>query len=185
MLAVAAAMMLAFFRPFLEIIPQIPDLFYAYFSSPSPGTILELSGFNGTLPFISVSVAGAAILMIRSFPQLVGDKRFEEQLKFLPSQNRQINFYDQYVEVRGKFSQKIPYKELNRTGETRNLYLLFFTEKRILLLPKDRFRKGTLAEVKAFVKEHRTLKSKIYGVIRWLPVVMVFLLFLTLFWTEY
>lgn len=184
-LTVAAAMMLAFFRPFLELIPEIPDLLYAYFSSPSPGTILELSGVNAIYPFASISITAAAILMIKSFPQLVGDKRYGEQLKFLPSPIRQINFYDQYVDVKGKFSQKIPYKELKRTGETRGLYLLFFTEKRVLILPKDRFLKGTLPDLKNFIRERRTSKSKFYGVIRWLPVVWVFLLFLTIFWTEH
>lgn len=84
-LTVAAAMMLAFFRPFLKLIPEIPDLLYAYFSSPSPDTILELSGVNAIYPFASISITAAAILMIKSFPQLVGDKRYDEQLKFLPS----------------------------------------------------------------------------------------------------
>lgn len=184
-LTISAAMMIAFFRPLLSLVPQIPGLLYAYFSSPSPGTILELSGFNGLLPFVSVSITGAAILMIKAFPQLVGEKRLEEQLKFLPSPNRQVNFYDQYIEVKGKFHKNLPYKELKRTGETRSLYLLYFTEKRVLILPKNRFYKGSLPELKPFIREHRTLKSKLYGAIRWLPVVFVFLLFLILFWTEY
>ena len=183
-LTIAAAMMIAFFRPLIELIPEIPYFLYDYFSSPSPGTILELSGFNGVLPGLSISLFGATILMVKAFPQLVGDKRFGEQMQFLPSPNRKINFYDQYVEAEGKFHQKLPYKELKRTGETRSLYLLFFTEKRILILPKTAFRKGSLPELKDFIKEHRTVKSKIYGIVRWLPVVLVFLLFVFVFSSE-
>ncbi len=184
-LTVAAAMMIAFFRPLLEIIPEIPALLYDYFSSPSPGTVLELSGFNLALPGVSVSLIGAVILLIRSFPALVGDKRFNEQLHFVPSVNRSVNFYDKYVEVKGKFSKKLPYKELKRTGETRSLYLLFFTERRIVLVPKSGFRKGSLAELKPFIRKRRTLKSKIYGKIRYLPVLLTLLLFTSIFWWEF
>lgn len=45
----------------------------------------EHSGVNTIYPFASISITAAAILMIKSFPQLVGDKRYDEQLKFLPS----------------------------------------------------------------------------------------------------
>ncbi|NBJ91768.1 YcxB family protein [Parablautia muri] len=125
------------------------------------------------------------ILLIKSFPQLVGDKRFKERMLFAPSAKRSINFYDEYVEVKGKFSQKLPYKELKRTGQTRSLYLLFFTERRIVILHKAGFRKGTLAELKEFIKEHRPFQSKIYGIIRYLPAVMAFVLFVSIFWSEF
>lgn len=137
------------------------------------------------MPGVSLAFLGAAVLMIKSFPRLVGEKRFKEQLKLVPSEKRCVNFYDQYVEIKGKFSKKIPYRELMRTGQTRSLYLLFFTERRILILPKSRFCKGTLAELKIFIRQRRTLKSKIYGILRWLPVVLFFLLFLNAFWREY
>lgn len=182
----AAAILAANLWPSLELIPEIPGLLYEYFSSPSSSDILQLSGFNMALPFVSIpAFLCAAVFLIKSFPRLVGEKRFGEQLQFLPSPKRQINFYDQYVEATGKFHKKLLYNELKRTGETHSLYLLFFTERRILILPKSRFCKGTLAELKIFIRQRRTLKSKIYGILRWLPVILFFLLFLNAFWREY
>lgn len=183
---IAAAIIPANLLSFFRLLPDIPGQLYEYFSSPSSTDILELSGFRSALPLPSgLALLCVTIPLAKSFPRLVGEKRFGEQLQFLPSPNRQINFYDEYIEAAGKFHKKLPYQELMRTGETRRLYLLFFTERRILILPKDRFLKGTLPELKDFIRERRTFKSKFYGVIRYLPVVLVFLLFLTIFWTEY
>ena len=132
----AAAILAANLWPSLELIPEIPGLLYEYFSSPSSSDILQLSGFNMALPFVSIpAFLCAAVFLIKSFPRLVGEKRFGEQLQFLPSPKRQINFYDQYVEATGKFHKKLLYNELKRTGETRSLYLVFFTDRRILILP--------------------------------------------------
>ncbi len=178
LLLVSIMAILANIQIFLRNPSETLGLFSEYFSSPSPDTVLAMSGFTGI--FTGLSVPVAMVFFIKAFPKLLGEKRFNEQLNLVPSENRKVNFYDHYVEVKGKFSKKLPYNELQRTGETRNLYLLFFTERRILLLPKNRFCKGTLAEVKAFVRERRTLNSKIYGVVRWLPVVLCNLLFI---WT--
>ncbi|MDE6816971.1 MAG: YcxB family protein, partial [Lachnospiraceae bacterium] len=87
--------------------------------------------------------------------------------------------------IKGKFSKKIPYRKLMRTGETRNLYLLFFTEKRIVILHKAGFCKGTLPELKAFVRKRRTLHSKLYGLLRWLPVIFALALNLWLLSSEF
>lgn len=169
----AATIILGSLVPFFKLLPEIPGLLDEYFSSPSSADILELSGFRSALPLPSgLAILCAAIPLIKAFPRLVGEKRFGEQLQFLPSPNRQINFYDQYIEAAGKFHKKLPYQELLRTGETRSLYLLFFTERRILILPKSRFCKGTLADLKTFIRQRRTFKSKLYGILRWLPVML-------------
>lgn len=182
----AAAILAANLWPSLELIPEIPGLLYEYFSSPSSSDILQLSGFNMALPFVSIpAFLCAAVFLIKSFPRLVGEKRFGEQLQFLPSPNRQINFYDQYVEATGKFHKKLLYNELKRTGETRSLYLLFFTERRIVILHKAGFCKGTLPELKAFISKRRTLRSRLYGILRWLPVVLALALMLWVFSLEY
>lgn len=180
-----AAIPLACILDLLSRLPEIPALLHAYFSSSSSTVVYNSQGGIYAMPGVSLAFLGAAVLMIKSFPRLVGEKRFKEQLKLVPSEKRCVNFYDQYVEIKGKFSKKIPYRELMRTGQTRSLYLLFFTERRILILPKSRFCKGTLAELKIFIRQRRTLKSKIYGILRWLPVILFFLLFLNAFWREY
>lgn len=182
---VAAAMLLASLRPFLAMLPRIPDLLHAYFSSSSSTVVWDRTGVNYAMPGFSVSILAAILLLVKSLPRLVGEKRYREQMKLVPSEKRSVNFYDQYVEIKGKFSKKIPYRELKRTGETRNLYLLFFTEKRIVILHKSGFCKGSLAELKAFIRKRRTLKSRLYGILRWVPAAFVFALFLWIFWSEY
>lgn len=162
----------------------ISDMLREYFSAPSPGTILELSGAGIMAVAMPVGFFAAGVAFVKSFPKLVGEKRLKEQLSLVPSVNRRVDFYDEYVEIQGKFSRKLPYYELKRVGETRNLYLLFFTGKRMLILHKAGFRKGNLADLKIFVKERRTRKSKIYGIIRYVPVVCVIVLFLGVLWME-
>lgn len=148
------------------LFPSIPNMINEYFSSPSLGTILELSGGIG-IPLISPIIAMVCIIKI--FPQKVGQKRFKEQLTLVPSENRKLAFYNEYVEVTGKFKKKLPYDELVRTGETRTLYLLYFTNQRILFVPKSGFHKGTLSELKHFISKRRTIESKIYGIVRYSP----------------
>lgn len=184
-ITVATAMLLASLWPFLAMLPRIPALLHAYFSSSASSVVWDQTGVNYAMPGFSVSILGAILLLVKSFPRLVGEKRFKEQLSLVPSEKRCVNFYDQYVEVKGRFSRKIPYKELKRTGETRSLYLLFFTEKRIVILHKSGFRKGSLAELKAFIRKRRAFRSRLYGILRWLPVVCVFVLFLWIFWSEF
>lgn len=182
--AVATAVLLVFFMSIPENFPGIADRIYGYFSSPSAGTILELSGVGITVFGFPAAVIVGFGMLIRFFPHMVGEKRLEEQLKFVPSANRRVDFYDQYVEVKGKFSKKLPYAELKRTGETRNLYLLFFTERRMLILHKSGFRKGRLPDVKSFIAKRRTVKSKVFGVVRHLPVIYVSVVFLVAFWQD-
>lgn len=158
---------------FFMMMPSVPSMIYDYFSTPSLGTIFSLSGGVG----ITILPSFAVILLIaKTFPQKVGAKRFQEQLQLVPGEKRNLSFYDEYVEVAGKFRKKLPYTELKRTGETRNLYILYFKEKRILFIAKAGFHKGTLTELKSFVKKHRTINSKLYGILRWLPAVFFLLL---------
>lgn len=185
LIVAGASIPIAYILIFLSRLSEITALLHAYFSSSSSTVVFNPSGGIYAAPGISLVFAGAAILMIKSFPRLVGEKRFKEQLKLVPSEKRCVNFYDQYVEIKGKFSKKIPYKELMRTGETRNLYLLFFTEKRIVILHKAGFCKGTLPELKAFVRKRRTLHSKLYGLLRWLPVIFALALNLWLLSSEF
>ena len=71
----AAAILAANLWPSLELIPEIPGLLYEYFSSPSSSDILQLSGFNMALPFVSIpAFLCAAVFLIKSFPRLVGEK---------------------------------------------------------------------------------------------------------------
>lgn len=184
-ITVAAAMLLASLKPFLSMLPRIPALLHAYFSSSSSAVVWDQTGVNYAMPGFSLSILAAILLLVKSLPRLVGEKRYKEQMKLVPSEKRNVNFYDQYVEVKGKFSKKIPYRELKRTGETRSLYLLFFTERRIVILHKSGFRKGSLSELKAFIRKRRTIKSKLYGILRWAPAALVFVLFLLIFWSEY
>lgn len=164
-----------------DSIPSILDALYDCFASPSAGTILELSGVTG-ITFLPPVFA--VWWLWKAFPRLVGEKQYKEHMKLVPSANRTVSFYDTHVTVEGKFSKKLPYKELKRTGETRNYYILYFTEKRILPVDKGGFHKGNLKELKAFLKERRTLKSRIYGIVRYLPVAAVFLLFSYLLWEQ-
>lgn len=180
-----AAIPLACILDLLSRLPEIPALLHAYFSSSSSTVVYNSQGGTYAMPGVSLAFLGAAVLMIKSFPRLVGEKRFKEQLKLVPSEKRCVNFYDQYVEIRGKFSKKIPYRELMRTGQTRSLYLLFFTERRIVILHKAGFCKGTLPELKAFISKRRTLRSRLYGILRWLPVVLALALMLWVFSSEY
>lgn len=158
---------------FLMMFPSLPEMIYDYFSSPSSGTILSLSGGIG---ITLLSPLAVIFLLAKTFPKKAGAKRFHEQLSLVPSENRSLAFYNEYVEVTGKFKRKLPYTELKRTGETRNLYLLYFTEKRILFVHKSGFHKGTLSELKSFIQKRRTWKSKIYGILRWLPVLYFLIL---------
>lgn len=164
-----------------DILPAIPDVAYAFFSSPSAGTILELSGVVG-ITFVPSVVA--IWCLIKAFPKLVGEKQFKEHMKLVPSVNRTVSFYDTYVTVEGKFSKKLPYEELRRIGETRNYYILYFTERRILPVDKSGFRKGSLKELKAFLKEHRTWKSKVFGVMRYAPLAVLFVFFGYMLWSQ-
>lgn len=154
------------------MMPFAPAMINDYFSAPSMGTILSLSGGVGITILPSFA---AVILLIRVFPQKAGEKRFQEQLQLVPSEKRRLCFYNEYVEVTGKFRKKLSYTELKRTGETRNLYLLYFKDNKIVYVPKDKFRKGTLRELKSFISRRRTWGSKCYGVIRWLPVLFFLL----------
>lgn len=163
------------------MMPSVPDLFYDYFSSPSLGTIFSLSGGVGITILPSFA---AVILIIKIFPKKAGAKRFQEQLKLVPSEKRSVSFYNGYVEVMGKFRKKIPYTELKRTGETRNLYILYFKEKKIVFVPKGNFRKGTLRELKSFIRKHRTWSSKLYGAMRWLPVLFFLLMCCYAIWEQ-
>lgn len=164
------------------MMPSVPSMIYDYFSSPSLGTIFSLSGGVG----ITILPSFAVILLIaKAFPQKAGAKRFQEQLKLVPGEKRNLSFYDEYVEVTGKFRKKLPYAELKRTGETKNLYILYFKEKRILFVPKSSFHKGTLMELKSFIKKHRTVTSKLYGFIRWLPAVFFLILCCYAVWEQY
>lgn len=115
---------------------------------------------------------------------MVGEKRLKEQLTLVPSQKRRIDFYEKHVRVEGKLSKNLPYSELKRTGETRNLYILYFQDKRILILHKAGFRKGRLQEVKEFIRKRRTFRSRIYGVVRYVPAVAYALLFIFAIWEE-
>lgn len=175
----AVFVLLVFLSSVPEILPSLPDAARAYFASPSTGTILQFSGVAG-ITFVSPVVVIFCFLKI--FPKLVGEKRFNEHMKLVPSANRTLSFYEDYITVQGKFSKKLPYRELKRTGETRHLYLLYFTEKRILIVDKNRFRKGNLKDLKQFIRERRTKKSKIYGVVRCLPLVLLFFLFCFCLW---
>lgn len=160
--------------------PSLPETIHEYFLSPSSSTILTFSGVTGI--FVCSPLA-AIYLLGKMFPRMVGEKRFKEQLALVPSECRQIDFYDSYVKVTGKFSRKLDYKNLKRTGETRHLYLLFFSGKQMLILPKSGFRKGTLPSLKAFLKKRQTWKTRIYGVIRFLPTIGYFLLYCYSLWT--
>ncbi len=163
-----------------ETFLSFSDAVQNYFASPSVGTVLELSGPVG-ITFVSPLVA--VFVFIKAFPRLVGEKQFKEHMKLVPGTNRTLSFYEDHVTVQAKFSKKLPYRELKRTGETRHLYILYFTEKRILLIDKNRFRKGNLKELKQFIRKHRTLKSWIFGIIRWIPVTVIGLFFLFSLWT--
>ena len=173
------------FFVFLQSLPEtifsIPDAAQAYFSSPSAGTILQLSGAAG-ITFVSPVVVIIALLKV--FPKLVGEKQFKEHMKLIPSATRRIEFYEDYVMVEGKFHKKLPYSELKRTGETRHLYLLYFTDRRILLLDKAGFRKGNLRELKSFLKKRKTTKARLYGAVRLFPLLLVLLLFCTILLSE-
>lgn len=164
------------------IMPSAPDMLYDYFSSPSLGTIFSLSGGLGITILPSFV---AVILIIKIFPKKAGAKRFQEQLQLVPGAKRNIFFYNEYVEVTGKFRKKLFYTELKRTGETRNLYILYFKEKRIVFIPKANFHKGTLSELKSFIRKRRTWRSKLYGIIRWLPVLYFMLLCGYAIWEQY
>jgi len=167
---------------FFMMMPSIPSMIYDYFSSPSPGTILSLSG--GVV--ITILPSFVIILLIaKTFPRKAGAKRFQEQLQLVPGEKRNLSFYDAYVEITGKFKKKLPYTELKRMGETRNLYILYFTEKRILLIPKAGFHKGTLTELKSFIRKRRTIRSKLYGFIHWLPALCFLLLCCYAIWEQY
>lgn len=145
-----------------------------YFAAPSASTILQLSGAAG-ITFVSPVVAVIAFLKV--FPKLVGEKQFKEHMKLVPGTNRNIDFYEDHVVVAGKFRKELPYRELKRTGETRHLYLLYFTDRRILILDKAGFRKGNLRDLKSFLKKRRSTSSRLYGIARLLPVLLIFLLF--------
>lgn len=145
-----------------------------YFAAPSASTILQLSGAAG-ITFVSPVVAVIAFLKV--FPKLVGEKQFKEHMKLVPGTNRKIDFYEDHVVVAGKFRKELPYRELKRTGETRRLYLLYFTDRRILILDKAGFRKGNLRDLKSFLKKRRSTSSRLYGIARLLPVFLIFLLF--------
>lgn len=164
-----------------DMIPAIPDAAHAFFSTPSVGTILEFSGVTG-ITFVPPLVA--IWCLIKAFPKLVGEKQFKEHMKLVPGVNRTVSFYDTHVTVKGKFSKKLPYKELRRIGETRNYYILYFTEKIILPVDKAGFRKGNLKELKEFLRERRTWKSKVFGVARYLPSVILFVFYCYMLWTE-
>lgn len=173
---------------FMVLLPSVSDIFpglseaaHAYFSSPSAGTILEFSGVAG-ITFVPSGVAVWCLL--KAFPKLVGEKQFKEHMKLVPGENRTVSFYDMHVTVKGKFSKKLPYKELCRIGETRNYYILYFTERRILPVDKAGFRKGNLKELKAFLRERRTWKSKIFGVVRYFPPALFFIFFCYVMWME-
>lgn len=158
--------------------PAFPDTIRAYFAEPSAGTILSLSGIAG-ITILPPVAALFALAMV--FPKLVGEKRFQEQISFVPGENRTVDFYDQYVKIQGTFSKKLFYKDLKRTGQTRNLYLMFFRDRQMLIIPKSGFCKGSLKELKSFIKKHKTVGSRIYGILRYLPVlayllIMVFVL---------
>ena len=161
------------------LLPSIPDMINEYFSSPSLSTIIELSGGIG-IQIISPIVA--VVCIIKAFPKLVGAKRYKEQLTLVPGENRTLEFYDEYVEITGKFKRKLPYKELKRIGETKNLYILYFKEKRILFVHKSGFHKGTLRDLKQFIRDRRTWGSKVYGIIRYLPVLLYLILFSFAIW---
>lgn len=171
-LAYGCFMAVFVFAVFLSSVSAISlsDAAHAYFAAPSASTILQFSGIAG-ITFVSPVVAFLCFLQI--FPKLVGEKQFKEHMKLVPSADRTLSFYEDHVTVEGKFSKKLPYKELRRTGATRHLYLLYFTDKRILIVDKSGFRKGSLQELKHFIKKHRTPKSKLYGIIRWLPFVIL------------
>ena len=164
-----------------DLLPSIPDAAYSFFSSPSPGTILELSGAVG-ITFVSPVIA--ILCLLKAFPHLVGEKRFQEQLKFIPSACRTLSFYEECVIVEGGLRKKLPYGELRRVGKTRNLYLLYFTEKRILPVDRHGFRKGELREFRAFLAKRRTWKSRCHGVLRLIPPTIYFLLFVYILWAE-
>ena len=164
-----------------DIFPSLPDAAHAYFSSPSVGTILEFSGAAG-ITFVPPVVAIWCI--IKAFPKLVGEKQFKEHMKLVPGINRTASFYDTYVIIEGKFSKKLPYKELRRIGETRNYYILYFKENIILPVDKTGFCKGSLKELKAFLKERRTWKSRIFGVVRYFPLAVLFVFFCYMLWTR-
>lgn len=183
-LSVVAAVVVLCFQDISGTAGGIGNMLHAYFSSPSADTVLELSGVGAMMIGTPLGLLGAGFALYKSFPKLVGEKRFQEQISFVPSAKRRVEFYDEYVEVRGKFSRKLPYKELRRIGETRNLYLLYFTDKRIVFLHKAGFCKGRLADLKSFLRERRTRGSKIYGVIRYLPVICVMALFTWIIWME-
>lgn len=164
-----------------EILFSFSDAMQAYFSAPSAGTILQLSGAAG-ITFVSPIVVIIALLKV--FPKLVGEKQFKEHMKLIPSANRRIDFYEDHVMVEGKFHKKFPYSELKRTGETRHLYILYFTEHRILLLDKAGFRKGNLKDLKSFLKKRQNIKSKLYKTVRLLALLLILLLFCTILLLE-
>ncbi len=167
-----------------EMALTIPDVANEYFSSPSAGTILQFSGISGVGGILFVPPLVAIWCTMKTFPKLAGEKQFKEHMKLVPSENRTVFFYDTHVTVKGKFSKKLPYKELCRIGETRNYYILYFTERRILPVDKAGFRKGNLKELKAFLRERRTWKSKIFGVVRYFPPVLFFIFFCYVMWME-
>lgn len=173
------------FFVFLQSLPgtifSLSEAAQACFSEPSAGTILQFSGATG-ITFVSPIVA--VIVLLKVFPKLVGEKQFKEHMKLIPSANRRIDFYENYVMVEGKFHKKLHYSELKRTGETRHLYLLYFTDRRILLLDKSGFRKGNLRELKFFLKKRRTVKSRLYGAVRLLALLLILLLFCSILLLE-
>lgn len=151
---------------------------------PSDGTVLQMSGVNAQVISGPVIYIIAMVMLIKFFPKMVGEKRLKEQLTLVPSVNRRIDFYEQHVRVEGKLSRNLPYSELKRTGETRNLYILYFRHKKILILHKAGFRKGRLPDVKEFIRKRRTFCSRLYGVIRYVPIAVYVFLFVFAIWEE-
>lgn len=164
-----------------DLLPSVPDAVYDYFSAPSAGTILELSGAVG-ITFVSPAVA--ILCLMKAFPKLVGEKRFQEQLRFLPSAARTLSFCEDHVTAEGGLRKKLPYRKLRRIGRTRNLYLLYFTEKRILPVDRHGFRKGEQREFLTFLQKRRTWRSRVYDVIRHIPPVLCFLFYAYMIWLE-
>ncbi len=151
---------------------------------PSDGTVLQMSGVNAQVISGPVIYVIALVMLVKFFPKIVGEKRLKEQLTLVPSVNRRIDFYEKHVRVEGKLSRSLPYSELKRTGETRNLYILYFRDKRILILHKAGFRKGRLQDVKEFIRKRRTLRSRLYGVIHYVPTAIYILLFAFAIWED-
>lgn len=164
---------------FTLMMPFFPSMIQDYFSAPSLGTVFTLSGGVGItfLPPFAIIILAAKVL-----PKKVGAKRFQEQLLLVPGEKRRLSFYNKYVAVTGDFTEELPYSKLRRTGQTKHLYILYFKNKRILFVPKDGFRKGTFSDFKSFIRQRRTWGSKIYGIIRYLPILYFLFLFYLLIW---